>query len=85
MPRVAESVRSTHNGDGAIVLDVRQGHMFSLNFVGSTILELLKQGSDQSEIADTLAARFEISRDVAEADVSAFIESLRAPGLIESV
>jgi hypothetical protein len=85
MPRVAETIRSTHNGDGAIVLDVRQGHMFSLNFVGSAILELLKQGRGESEIADTLAARFEISRDIAEADVAEFIATLKRHGLVERI
>lgn len=85
MPRVAQTIRSTHNSDGAIVLDVRQGHMFSLNFVGSAILELLKQGRGESEIADTLAARFEISRDIAEADVAEFIATLKRHGLVESI
>jgi hypothetical protein len=45
MYRVSDSVRSTHGQDGAIVLDIRQGQMFNLNFVGSRILELLKEGS----------------------------------------
>ena len=85
MPRVAETIRSSHNRDGAIVLDVRQGHMFSLNLVGSAILELVKQGRGESEIADTLAARFVISRDIAEADVTEFIATLKWHGLVERI
>ena len=46
--RFLTGVRSTHGQDGAIVLDVRQGQMFNLNFVGSRILELLKAGSTES-------------------------------------
>lgn len=83
MHRVAESVRSMHNCDGGVVLDIRQGQMFSLNFVGSTILELLKNGSCQSEIVGAVIRQFEISPDVAEADVHEFIESLKRHGLIE--
>ena len=54
MYRVSETVRSSHNPDGAIVLDVQQGQMFNLNFVGSRILELLKSGSTESEIVDEI-------------------------------
>ena len=42
MYTVSEAIRSTHGEDGAIVLDIRQGQMFNLNFVGSRILELLE-------------------------------------------
>src|ERR1035437_2435244 len=54
MYRVSDTVRSIHNQDGAIVLDVRQGQMFNLNLVGSRILELLKRGSTESEIVDEI-------------------------------
>jgi hypothetical protein len=47
-------VRSTHSQDGAIVLDIRQGQMFNLNFVGSRILELLKNGTAQPDIVDEI-------------------------------
>ena len=50
MYRVSNTVRSTHNHDGAIVLDIKQGQMFNLNIVGSRILELLKSGSKSVEI-----------------------------------
>ena len=85
MHRVAETVRSTHNDDGGVVLDIRQGQMFSLNLVGSTIVELLKRGSCQSEIVDAVTNQFEISRDVAEADVREFIEALTRHRLVEQV
>src|SRR5712691_8274913 len=50
MYRVSDGVRSTHGQDGAIVLDVQQGHMFNLNPVGSRILELLENGSAEADI-----------------------------------
>ncbi len=83
MHRVAETVRSTHNADGGVVLDIRQGQMFSLNYVGSIILELLKRGSCQSEVVVAVTSQFEISRDVAEADVREFIEALKRHRLVE--
>jgi len=83
MYRVSDTVRSTHNQDGAIVLDVRQGQMFNLNFVGSRILELLKSGSAESEIVDQISREFEVSRDLAESDVREFLQKLKKIQLIE--
>jgi coenzyme PQQ synthesis protein D (PqqD) len=83
MYRVSDGVRSTHGQDGAIVLDVRQGQMFNLNFVGSRILELLETGATESAIVDEISQKFEVSRDVAESDVQEFIESLKQHHLLE--
>ncbi len=83
MYRVSDTVRSTHNEDGAIVLDVRQGQMFNLNFVGSRILELLKSGSTESAIADEISREFDVSRDLAENDVREFLQTLKKCHLVE--
>jgi hypothetical protein len=74
--RVAENVRSTHSQDGGIVLDILHGQMFRLNLVGSRILELLKQGCAEPEIAEQLAREFGIDRATAEADAREFVETL---------
>ena len=83
MYRVSDTVRCTHNQDGAIVLDVRQGQMFNLNFVGSRILELLKSGSTESAIVDQISREFGISRDLAENDVQEFLQNLKKCHLVE--
>jgi hypothetical protein len=83
MYRVSESVRSRHGQDGAIVLDIRQGQMFNLNFVGSRVLELLETGATESAIVDEISQKFEVSRDIAESDVREFIESLKQHHLLE--
>ncbi len=80
--RVAENVRSTYSQDGGIVLDILHGQMFRLNFVGSRILELLKQGSSESEIAEQLAREFGIDRTTAETDVREFVETLEKHHLL---
>jgi hypothetical protein len=84
MYKVSEGIRSTHGQDGAIVLDVRQGQMFNLNFVGSRILELLETGATESAIVDEISQKFEVSRDIAESDVREFIESLKQHHLLEA-
>jgi hypothetical protein len=83
MYRISETVRSTHGQDGAVVLDVRQGQMFNVNFVGSRILELLKGGSVESEIVDEMVREFGVSRDRVQNDVQAFLQTLEKNHLVE--
>ena len=80
--RVRENVRSTHSQDGGIVLDILHGRMFRLNFVGSRILELLKQGSAEPAIAEQIAREFGIDRAVSGAHVREFIETLEEHHLL---
>ena len=83
MYKVSEGIRSTHGQEGAIVLDIRQGQMFNLNFVGSRILELLESGATESAIVDEISHKFEVSREIAEGDVREFIASLKQHHLLE--
>jgi hypothetical protein len=83
MYRLSATVRSTHNQDGAIVLDVREGQIFNLNFVGSRILELLKTGSTESAIVDQISREFRVTQDLAENDVRDFLQNLKKFHLVE--
>jgi hypothetical protein len=83
MYRISNTVRSTHSQDGALVLDVRQGQIFNLNFVGSRILELLKTGSTESAIVDQISSEFGVSSELAEKDLREFLESLKKCHLVE--
>ena len=76
MYKVSDTVRSTHNQDGAVVLDIRQGAMFNLNPVGSRILELVKSGTTESVVIDQISREFHADRSVVEYDVQEFIASL---------
>lgn len=83
MHRVSDTVRSTHGQDGAIVLDIRQGQMFNLNFVGSRILTFLEEGSAEAEIVDEIVREFGVTRHLAKNDVQEFLQSLRKYHLVE--
>ena len=83
MYRVSDTVRITHNQDGAIVLDVRQGQMFNLNFVGSRILQHLKTGYTESGIVDEISREFNVSRNLAEIDVREFLQNLKNCHLVD--
>jgi hypothetical protein len=83
MYRLSDTVRSTHSQDGAIVLDVRQGQIFNVNFVGSRILELLKSGSTESAIGEQISREFGVSRELAENDLREFLRHLKKSQLVE--
>jgi len=81
--RVSESLRSTHGQDGAVVMDVAQGRMFSLNRVGARMLELMKRGAGECEIVEAISQEFEANRETVEKDLGDFIATLRRQHLIE--
>ena len=81
--KLSAQVRSTHNEDGAVVLDVLHGQMFRANLVGSRILELLEQGCTETQIGEELAVQFGVSRDVIQRDVREFFAHLEKHGLLE--
>jgi len=85
MYRISTAVRSTQNEDGAIVLDIQQGQIYSLNVVGSRILELLKSDASESQIADEISHDFNVDRDTVAADVQDFLRLLAEHKLIEEL
>ena len=83
MLRIAEGVRATQDGDGAILLDIHHGQMFTLNIVGSQILTLLEQGWPEIKIVAEISRRFRIRSDIVERDVREFLECLQKHRLVE--
>lgn len=84
MLRVPEHVRRANSPDGDIVLDVRHGRMFTLNVVGSKILELLAHQYTSEQIATELSREFGISMEMAIRDVAEFLDTLQKHRLIEA-
>ena len=82
--KLSEQIRSTHDQDGAVLLDIRQGQMFRLNPVGSRILELLKLGYLESRIADEISREFGADRETVKSDLREFLVHLETHGLLES-
>jgi hypothetical protein len=83
MLRVSEHLRKTSSKDGGIILDVKHGHMFALNFVGSKILELLERETPPAIIVQEIAHIFGVSAEIADRDVREFLETLESHRLIE--
>jgi Coenzyme PQQ synthesis protein D (PqqD) len=84
MNRVSEHVRTTHERTGGALLDIFRGQMYDLNPVASRILDLLKGGSSDAEIADAIQAEFKVERLVMEQHVQDFLENLKKQGMIDA-
>lgn len=82
--KLSEQIRSTHDQDGAVLLDIRQGQMFRLNPVASRILELLKLGYPESRITDEISREFGADRETVKNDLGEFLAHLETYGLLES-
>jgi len=83
MVRLSGHVRSTHNQDGAVVLDIRHGQIFRLNLVGSRMLELLKGGCSEEQISDQISRDFSVPREIVETDLREFFAHLEKHHLLE--
>jgi hypothetical protein len=82
--KMSEHVRSTHSQDGAVVLDILHGQMYRLNLVGSRILELLKQGHTEPQIAEQLSQEFGVAREIVASDLQEFLAHLERNRLLET-
>lgn len=81
--KLSEHLRSTHNQDGAIVLDILHGRMFRLNMVGSRMLELLKRGMTEAQIADTISRDSGAPCEIVASDLREFLLHLERNRLLE--
>lgn len=81
--RISNAVRRTQTDDGAILLDVRYGRMFSLNPIGASILELLDSGFDETQVAERISEACAMSTQAVRADVHDFIEVLYKHNLLQ--
>jgi hypothetical protein len=84
MLNTSDTVRSTQTIDGRILLDVHHGRMFTVNPVGSKILELLEQGQDEPRIVDEISRTFGMNIEVVRPDVHDFIEALHKHHIVKS-
>ena len=66
-----------------VALDAAGSRYVSANASAATLWKRLVEGATEADLVDSLCERFRVSRDVAEADVTAFLEQLSSRGLLE--
>ncbi len=81
--RVPDDVRATYSEDGAILLSVRHGQMFSANRMGSAIFQLLKAGRDEAAIFAEISHKFGIGEEVVRSDLRDFVAALTKCHLLD--
>lgn len=84
MPNISDTIRSTQTVDGRVVLDIRRGRMFSVNSIGSKILELLEQGQNEPLIAEEISRLYATNIEVVRPDVHDFMEALREHHIVQA-
>jgi Coenzyme PQQ synthesis protein D (PqqD) len=76
MFKISGTIRSASTPDGAVLLDVQQGRILSLNSMGSRIFQMLRGGLDENQIAGEISKDFGVDADYARTDILDFIRTL---------
>ena len=77
------SVRSVFSQDGAVLMEIKQGMMYTSNPVGGRILELLSQGVSPENVVETISRECVVPQETVRNGLERFVEQLRTYGLIE--
>jgi len=80
----ADTIRRQSSAGGGAVLDLRRGILFRVNPLGARVMDLLEKGDSPERIAETLSSEFRVALGQVQSDVSDFIESLKARGVIDT-
>jgi hypothetical protein len=75
-------VVSRRLGDSAVLVHLETNRVFELNETGARVWELLHDGLTCEQIADRLAAEFEVDHDRAASTVLELVSDLRREGLL---
>jgi len=84
MTSFPDTIRRVADADGGVVLDLRRGAMFRVNPLGARVLDLLDEGSSPAQIAANLSTEFAVPLSEVDTDVTEFVESLKAHGVLAS-
>ena len=80
---IAGHVRSTGDGEGYVLLDLEKGLYHSIDGVSARIWTGLLAGSSPKQTAADIASLFGVPFERVGRDVSRFIQSLHAKGLVQ--
>src|SRR5581483_6374477 len=79
---VSNDIRITKAFEGAILLAIQSGKVLRLNPTGLLVWERLQNGASEDEIICAMTAQFQIAHEIAQADLSEFLEQLQSLGII---
>lgn len=73
---------STTVDNDTVILDTASGKYFSLEGVGSTLWEALREPQSFGELLETVLETYDVEAETAERDVSALLSNLEEAGLV---
>jgi hypothetical protein len=84
---VSPGIRATSSADGAVLLDIERGVIFTLNTVGAKLWQMLESSAGRSsldDIVDVLRLDFDIPREQLEEDTNSYLQDLLKQGLVRT-
>jgi len=60
----------------------RLNGMINLNETGALLWKALEQGTTEADLVEKLLAEYNVTRDLAQSDVAAFLNTLRTAGCL---
>ncbi len=57
--------------------------LVNLNESGAMLFEMLQKGAEESELVDKLLSEYNVSREIAEADVKKFVAKVKDADILE--
>jgi Coenzyme PQQ synthesis protein D (PqqD) len=82
MMKLSNDCRAAHRPDGTVILDPSRGKMFGLNPVGSQILEFIRAGLTETQIAKQISETFAVDLTIVQTDVQSFLRQLATHHII---
>jgi hypothetical protein len=79
---LAAGIRVSTHQDGAVILDINGGQVYSTNRVGAEILSLIEKGADFDTIAECIGKDFDAPIERIRVDLRNFLDSLRFRDLV---
>ncbi len=83
--RLCPDVAVQNTEDGSVLLDLKKGMYFGLNFVGMEILNLIVDGHDFQSISLAIANQYDDDREILISDITSLIHSLESNYLISRI
>jgi hypothetical protein len=80
--RLRDDLAWRETEEAVVALDSDLAHYLSTNAAGAMLWKALAHGTTKDALVEQLMAEFELDRDRAEHDVSAFVDQLAASELL---
>jgi hypothetical protein len=69
-------------GSESVVLELQAGTYFGMNEVGTAVWSFLQQSRQVADVIEYVVNNYEVSAEVAEAEILSFLQNLLEKGLV---